>query len=176
MSEAAVHLHEESNARLTPEAFDFGIVVPTGKALRIAIAGGRPNAIEVVLCPLEEALRPFTIPSVTTGGLQNVLFAVCQPIFLMFFERYNVWLTDNLGDAVNWPMTLNFARVVRNAIAHGAISIRSRAAPPVSWKALSYSYADSGRRIIGTDLNVADLIGLMLEADEELSRIGVPIL
>ena len=39
-----------------------------------------------------------------------------QPIFLSFFERYNVWLTDTLGDAVNWHPTLNFARVVRNAI------------------------------------------------------------
>ena len=170
MGEGAVHLHDESNARLVPEAFDFGLVVPTGKALKIAIAGGRPNAIEIVLCPLEEARLPFTIPSVSTSGLQSVIFAVGQPIFLMFFERYNVWLTDNLGDATNWPMTLNFARVVRNAIAHGKINIRSKAAPAVSWKSLSYSHADSGRQIIGTDMNIADLIGLMLEADEELSR------
>ena len=41
----------------------------------------------------------------------------------MFFERYNDWLNVNKGEAKNWPPTLNFARVVRNGVAHGKINI-----------------------------------------------------
>lgn len=176
VSEGAIHLQLENNAELVPAEFEYGIVLPTGKALRVAVAGNKPDSIEIVLSCIEQARKPFEIPSVSTNGLQTVIMAVGQPIFLMFFERYNVWLNDNLGDAVNWPMTLNFARVVRNAIAHGKINIRAKSAPAVTWKGLSYSHADSGRTIIGTDLNLGDLVGLMIECDEELDRIGAPIL
>ena len=98
------------------------------------------------------------------------------PIYLMFFERYNDWLTETYGDAINWPSTLNFARVVRNAIAHGKINIRNPATLPVTWKGLSYGYPENGRTIIGTDMRLGDVLILMFEIDGELTKLNAPVL
>ena len=176
MSDGVTHLEDETMARVVPMVFDHGLILPTGRALRVAIDGGTPNAIEIAFCPLTEAKQPMVGPVSTTTGLKNVMLAIGQPIFLMFFERYNVWLTANLGLVTNWPMTLNFARLVRNAIAHGGIKINNPNSPPVTWKTLSYSHADNGRKIIGLDLGLGDLIGLMIEANEELDILGAPAL
>jgi hypothetical protein len=43
----------------------------------------------------------------------------------MFFERYIEWLKDTHGEPANWPPTLNFCRVVRNACAHGHITLQT---------------------------------------------------
>lgn len=115
-------------------------------------------------------------PFVSTAAFAQALQHLTEPIFLAFFERYNVWLTANLGDAVDWPPCLNFARVIRNAVAHGAIDIRNAKTPPAMWNGLSYSHADNGKKILGVDLNSTDLIGLMFDVDEALDRLGAPIL
>jgi hypothetical protein len=101
---------------------------------------------------------------------------IIAPIFLMFFERYNVWLRDHLGEPNNWPATLNFARVVRNAIAHGKIEIRNSNAPPVTWRGLTYSYADNGKQIFGTDIKLGEIIALIFDASDALDEIDAPIL
>ncbi len=94
----------------------------------------------------------------------------------MFFERYNDWLNVNKGEAKNWPPTLNFARVVRNGVAHGKINIRNPEASPVTWRGLTYSYADNGKQIIGTDLKLGEMIVLMFDANDALDAINAPIL
>jgi hypothetical protein len=38
---------------------------------------------------------------------------IASPVFLAFFERYNVWAKDSYGDVTTWPSPLNFARVIR---------------------------------------------------------------
>ena len=68
----------------------------------------------------------------------------------------------------NWPPPLNFARVVRNAIAHGAIKINDPKSAPVSWRGLSYSHADNGKKIVGTDLKLGELLALMFDANDAL--------
>lgn len=77
---------------------------------------------------------------------------------------------------MNWHPTLNFCRVVRNAAAHGSINFRNPRAPSVVWRGLSFGPADNGRQIIGGELRVGDIIGPMFEANEELDRMGAPIL
>ena len=99
-------------------------------------------------------------------ALASLLTLTASPVFAQF----------NLGDAVNWPPTLNFARVVRNAIAHGKINIRNPNAPPVTWRGLTYSYADSGKDVITQDFGLGDLVGLMLDANDELDAMGAPTL
>jgi hypothetical protein len=71
---------------------------------------------------------------------------------------------------------LNFARVVRNSIAHHGIQIRDPNSPLVTWRGLSYNYADNGKKIIGVDMRIGDVLGLMFEVNEELDHIPAPIL
>jgi hypothetical protein len=71
---------------------------------------------------------------------------------------------------------LNFARVVRNAIAHGKIEIRNSNAPPVTWRGLTYSYADNGKQIFGTDLKLGEIVALIFDASDALDGIDAPIL
>jgi hypothetical protein len=111
-----------------------------------------------------------------TSGFEQTLNLAIAPIFLMFFERYNDWLDTNLGDAVNWPPTLNFARVVRNAFAHGAIRIRNPQAAPVTWRGLSYGYANNGQPIIGPGFGFGEIFALMFDCDDALNAINAPVL
>jgi hypothetical protein len=111
-----------------------------------------------------------------TAGLHRCVHYFAAPVFIGFFERYNEWLTDNYGDGVNWHPTLNFCRTIRNAAAHGGIHIRNPQAAPVTWRGLSIGPADNGKSIIGSDLRLGDMIGLMFEADDELTAMGAPVL
>lgn len=162
--------------RMKPKIFDYAVAIPLLGPLEIAFRGDLPEGIDIGLIDLADAQGELEGPTKVTSGFGSVMNHIMQPIFLGFFERYNVWLTATSGEAVNWPMTLNFARVVRNAVAHGAINFRNPRTPPVSWKSLTYTYADRGRRIIPDDLGPTDLIGLMIEADEELTSMGAPVL
>lgn len=108
--------------------------------------------------------------------LPSVIDALAVPHFLQHFESCRDWLTANgHGDAKLWPMPLSFARVVRNAAGHGGcLEIRNPNAPPVVWGSLSYSPADDGKKVIGVDLFLPDLVALMIEADDELTSLGAP--
>lgn len=96
--------------------------------------------------------------------------------FLQFFERYNVWLSQNVGAPQTWPSTLNFARIVRNCAAHGAIEIRKASSPPVCWRGICLSSNDNGRDLFQHDLSSGDLVALLIEIDLGLTNLGAPIL
>lgn len=106
------------------------------------------------------------------GALGNLLKGFGQALITNYFERHRHDIVDKFGTDVNssWPSVWNFARVVRNAMAHGGeILIRSPTAPPVNWKGLSYSPNDNGRNILHTDLWPGDLLDLLIEMDSHLS-------
>lgn len=171
-------LEEIEVMRMTGVAFDWGVAIPLRGPLEIAFKGGRPGLIDIGLIEPEEAQKPLVGAKAETGGFGSVMTHLVQPIFLAFFERYNTWLTASLGDAINWHPTLNFARVIRNAVAHGKINIRDPRAAPASWKNVTLTYADSGKPIIGIGLPMGptDVIGLMIETDQELTNMGAPVL
>jgi hypothetical protein len=66
--------------------------------------------------------------------------------------------------------------VIRNAAAHGKINIRNPNAPAVSWRDLSYSFADNGKRIFGAEFHMGEAIALMLESSEALDKLNAPVL
>ena len=147
--------------------------------LLIILSAGHmsPTRIEIAIIT-DAKTNAKELPNVVhrTSGLHGIMAQIIAPIFLMFFERYNDWLNVNKGDAKNWPPTLNFARVVRNGVAHGKINIRNPEASPVTWRGLTYSYADNGKQIIGTDLKLGEMIVLMFDANDALDAINAPIL
>jgi hypothetical protein len=156
---------------------DYGFDLPLGGCLEHALLEKVPSEIHIgEITDSSEFSNPIPVPTHQTSGLRTVMAHIISPIFLMFFERYNDWLTANLGDAKNWPPTLNFARVVRNSIAHGKINIRDPNAQPVHWRGLSYGYKDSGRSLVGSDISLGEIIALIFDADDALDSINAPIL
>ena len=163
--------------RVTTRWSDFGLAIPLGGPLQFALRNKKPQNIEIGIITSSALLaRPLPDAKLQTAGFHAVIAAAIEPTFLQFFERYNEWLTATLGDATNWPPTLNFARVVRNAVAHGKINFRSPNSPVVRWKDLSYGPADNGKQIIGTDMKMGEILALMFECDDALDAIGAPVL
>ncbi len=156
--------------------FDFAVAADIRDAFLQAVHDEFPASIDIARTfpPTEDTITS----GISTLGLTLVLRQATAAVFLAYFERYNEWLDENLGtDAhVNWPMTLNFARVVRNAASHGKINIRNPRAPPVTWRGLAYAQADNGKQDFGEDLYTGDIIQLMLQTGDELDALGVPIL
>jgi hypothetical protein len=172
------HTSHYANMRINAPAVGHAFGVPLRGPLERALQNQPPAFFEIGTIPPADPAVPLQNAVFHTKGLERTVTHLISPIFIMFFERYNDWLDLNLGrDAhTTWPTTLNFARVIRNAAAHGKITIRNPSAPPVTWKNISIGPADNGCEIIGHDLRVGDVIGLMFEVDAELDRINVPIL
>jgi hypothetical protein len=171
------HTHTNPVMRVSTRWPDLGLALPLGGVLQHVLNDVTPKEIHIGIIT-RPGLLAIPMPNIKfqTSGYETVLAHVIAPIFLSFFERYNVWLTANRGDAKKWHPTLNFARVIRNAAAHGKIEIRNPASAPAVWRDLSYGYAQNGARIIGTDLKFGEIIALMFEADEALDSDNVPIL
>ena len=169
--------NSEGNAYWLSKVYPKDLIVNVDAPFRHAMHDIEPDHIGIIL--VEKGTIKKVDPDgpiVATKAFSGVFQHITEPVFLAFFERYNVWLKKNLGDAEKWPPTLNFARVIRNAVAHGAIDIRSAKTAAATWNGLSYSHADNGRTIIGSDLGSSDLAGLMFDVDDELNKLGVPIL
>jgi hypothetical protein len=89
--------------------------------------------------------------------------------FVFYFESIKDSIENKFGSQSQWPDTLNFARVIRNAFAHGGgIYFKERNHPMVFWKNYSYSYRDNGRQILPNDLNIPEIIFLLKEIDTYL--------
>jgi hypothetical protein len=172
------HTSPMANMRINGPAMGHAFGVPLRGPLEIALQDKTPGFIEIATVPLADPSVPLPNAVFQTRGFERILSHMISPIFIMFFERYNYWLNITLGtDAhATWPPTLNFARVIRNAAAHGKINIRNPHAPPVTWKTISIGFADNGSEIIGQDMRVGDVLGLMFDVDAELDRINAPVL
>jgi hypothetical protein len=173
----STHTTPQPTMRVRTRWPDYGLAVPLRGPLEHAIAGTTPTLIEIGIITTQATLtEPMPNVKAQTGELRGVLAHAISPIFLMFFERYNDWMTATHGDAVNWPPTLNFSRVIRNAAAHGKINIRNPGAPPVSWRGLTYGPADNGRQIIGPDIQLGEMLALIFDASDALDALSAPVL
>jgi len=164
-------------ARVNCLRFDHALALPLWGPLEHAIAEKPfPGIVIGKMDNLRDS--PFPAGSLTTNGFATVIRHTMIATYLAYFERYNEWLTANLGKKAHltWPPTLNFARVIRNAAAHGSINIRDAATPPVHWRGLSYDHASSGNSIIGADMTNGDMLELIFDTSDELDKLGVPIL
>ncbi len=168
-----VPIGEGMNLELHSHKLGLSIIVPLSDAIQFALGKDLPDYIAI---GIKQKPDPTPLSKVQTPATDAVMLHLIAPLFLMFFERYIEWMTATHGNAADWPETLNFARLVRNSIAHGKIHIRDPRAAPVKWRGFSYSAADNGRKIIGPDLRVADILYLMFEADDELDRLNAPVL
>lgn len=103
-------------------------------------------------------------------GLKGLHGSMIESAFVHYFETARP-LAENIygNDPYGWPAVWNFARVIRNAFAHGGeITFKNAVAQAVSWKTLTYAPSDNGRQILYQDVTPVEIILLMHEMDSQI--------
>lgn len=113
---------------------------------------------------------PAPIFKLTSSEIVNLQSRLLQSCLLTYFEEHRSLIEAKYGtDPWKWPMPWNFARVVRNAFAHGGVlTYQNPSSKSVTWRALSYDPSQSGRQIIFMDLSFVEVVSLMEDLDELL--------
>ena len=152
--------------------FDTEVRLPFHGPIQAAVANRVADEIEIEFVSKTTVTHPFTIDVLSETAAQMIAAE-----FAMFYESHLDWLEKNRGsDGSQWPGTLDFARVIRNAASHNLkLTFRNQKSRAVSWRHMRYGPADHGKRVIGTDLSVADMIVLMIDVAEEFDKLGCPI-
>jgi len=105
--------------------------------------------------------------SLDLGVLDRYLFGLAQSMITSFFESQKEEMRRKYLRSEVWPPVWNFARVIRNAMAHDG-KVRINDSTKVSWKSVSYSNFDNGRIIVNVDIWPGDFFFLMREMQDLL--------
>lgn len=154
--------------------FPLWVRMPAFSATVALVHGVKVKRMEVEFSPA----NTITHNDIDVADISIVILSVITPLYVDFFEKHRHWLKATYGgDAYAWPMLFNFGRVIRNFISHhaGHVHFDNANAAPVTWHHLSYSPADEGKQVIGTDLALGDMIVLLFELSDELDRLGCPL-
>jgi hypothetical protein len=105
--------------------------------------------------------------TLSSPGFIRTSEQIMQSSFIRYYETLNPEVKSKFGsDPQGWPSVWNFARVARNAFAHGGeINFTNLNAASVAWKTQNYSPADNGRQIMFKDISSGDIVFLMAEMD-----------
>jgi hypothetical protein len=135
--------------------------------MEILIANKWPTRIEFETRPIS---NPTPSHPLWLTGLQGIHGSMIQSAFVHYFESIRPVIENKFSkDTRNWPNVCNFARVIRNAFAHGGmINFENPNAIPVQWKTLSYSPSENGRQILYQDVTAVEIILLMEEVDSTI--------
>jgi hypothetical protein len=150
------------------------LVVPAYGYVEPALYDSTPEIIDIMF---RERTPPQFAVRRTTKGYNGALSYMMGAAISLYFDQYEPWIKNKWGqDPTAWPPPLNFWRVVRNAAAHGGrLEIRNANTKPVEWHCFSYGPTDSGKPIIGPEIDMVELALLMIEANDTLGASGAPI-
>lgn len=113
-----------------------------------------------------DADQPESDAHLNLGAMESLLATFSQALATNYYERHLPIIRTKFGAIKHWPPVWNFARVIRNAMAHGGkISILHPNDPPGRWKGVHYTISDNGRDILANDLWPGDLFDLIIEMD-----------
>lgn len=123
-----------------------------------------PEEINLQEIPLES--EPINHP-INLTSIQMIHGSMIQSAFIHYFESYRVKVESKFGkEPIKWPEIWNFARVIRNAFAHGGkIKFDNQKSPKVNWKSLEYDPKSNGKNILYKDITPVEVIYLMEEMD-----------
>jgi hypothetical protein len=156
--------------------FDVEVLLPVLRPTLSAIKGSAAAGIEIGFFSPTDRLNWTAI-----DGNSRFIVDIIKPTYIAFFEAHRPWLEAKFGaDPYGWPPLMNFARVVRDALAHnyGRIHVKHPADKPVRWQHLSYSPSDEGLLVFGdatADFDIADIIILLFEMAFELDNLDCPV-
>jgi hypothetical protein len=158
--------------------FSVDIHIPSKGVMESAIKDVAPKFIELKFVR-PGSLRPPSGAQKSGAIFVQLFVTVASTIFASFYEAHKDWMESKAGltqEVAKWPVVLNFGRVVRNFISHsGRVYFKKQTSAPVSWHHLTYSPADQGRRVIGTELYYPELLILMIEMSDELDALNAPV-
>lgn len=114
-------------------------------------------------------------PSIVTfraSSASHMVYGQIGSAFLSFYERSKALVEQRFGaDQKSWPSNWQFARAVRNAIAHnGCVEIRNANAPPVTWRGVTLTFSDNGKKLFNEKefIGPADIFLLMEDLDVDI--------
>ena len=127
-------------------------------------SNGWPKTISLHESLIHPRAPVFALSSSEAKSLHSVALQSC---FLRYFEAYRQEIEAKYGtDPWAWPMPWNFARVLRNACAHGGVlTFQNASSKAVTWRTLTYSPTEQGRQIIFRDMNFVEILALLEELD-----------
>lgn len=106
-------------------------------------------------------------------GHQRIVRRSVGGSFVRYFEASKPTLIELAGNQhEGWPEPWNFARVLRNAFAHGGIHFNNPNATPVRWRSIEFGPEDNGADPLFPPIGLGDLVDLYLELDDALKAIG----
>lgn len=142
--------------------------------LQLAVSRLPPRFIEVALFELndEERKKPLNL----NHSFGSIITSVMSGLFVRYYESHQQWIRDRQTTHLDWPPSLAFGRVIRNAVAHGGRVAESSDRTVVSWHGMTLSKRDNGTPVIGNaGLGpIADLLLLMFDMSRELDQLGCP--
>jgi hypothetical protein len=108
-----------------------------------------------------------TIVGASTGSIADSFEGLAQAMFTRYYENNLDTIVQQHGTrrTGRWPIVLQFAAVVRDAMSHGGkIHMRSPVRP-ATYFGLTYSSSDNGNKVLHNELTCADIFYLMLDMD-----------
>lgn len=103
-----------------------------------------------------------------SSAMAELIEGLAQAMFTRYWETYSLAIKAKFGGArKDWPMVLQFANVVRDAMSHGGLVKFMGNVPPVSYFGLNLSIANNETKLIHNLVTSADIFYLMLDADKE---------
>jgi hypothetical protein len=128
---------------------------------------GWPSTIRISFMPVgsHPGSSPHPASTPTPNGLQRLMGSLYEHAFLSYYENTADAMKTKCGVVRNWPNTLTFGRIVRNAFAHGGtINILDNAT--ATWNGITLSAVNNGERVLYNHLSSGDLTLLMIDIDQ----------
>ncbi len=123
-----------------------------------------PGALDLLMAPL----GTNTVPNPTdVNTLIGPTERIIAGLFIGYFERLLPSVEARYGtSSASWPAVWDFARVVRNAFAHGGVvNFTNPRANPVAWRGCTLSPADNGKQLFYRYLAFAEIVQLLTDLD-----------
>ena len=154
----------------TPGVSNTELAFSPHSILQSIAANGWPKLIEFEEKPLNITPNTFSGFPIQLTGVKGLHSLMLQAMFIHYYETVRPRVEALYSaDVRKWPSVLNFARVIRNAFAHGGqISFLNPDAQPASWRTLTYTPSDNGRYILYLDITAVEAILLMEDMDSTL--------
>lgn len=106
-------------------------------------------------------------------GHQRIVRRSVGGSFVRYFESSKPTLIAVAREhPQDWPEPWDFARVLRNAFAHGGIHFENLNATPVRWRSIEFGPQDNGTDPLFPPVGLGDLVDLYLELDDALKTIA----
>lgn len=135
--------------------------LPLYGPVEAAIAGRKPDRVEIAVVPTRAAERTYAIE---TAGFQAYTRALLHPFIVSCFERHRPSLDAQFpAGRAAWPANWQMAWAVRNAVVHGGRVFERSNQQAVTWRGLSFSPADEPDRCLLDLLSGGDLLVLMID-------------